>query len=130
MHWSEGAIAPCASSSRRPGLPITGVERQRSAPLIGTTTQGGRRTPQSRNRRSASSLDCALLAASLLLQAVFNNHCQKRSFMFKKLFFAVLGFFLAAVAFAASVDVNKADQAQLESVKGIGTKLSARILDE
>ena len=49
--------------------------------------------------------------------------------MFKKLLFGVLGFFLAAAAFAA-VDVNKADQAQLESVKGIGTKLSTRILDE
>jgi competence protein ComEA len=48
--------------------------------------------------------------------------------MFKKLLFGVLGF-LAAAAFAA-VDVNKADQAQLETVKGIGTKLSTKILDE
>jgi competence protein ComEA len=101
-----------------------------AAPFIGTTPRGGRRTPESLNRRLVSSLDCALLAASLLLRALFNNYCQKRSFMFKKLLFGVLGFFLAAVAFAASVDANKADQAQLESVKGIGTKLSTRILDE
>ena len=50
--------------------------------------------------------------------------------MFKKLLFGVLGFLLAAAAFAATVDANKADQAQLESVKGIGTKLSVRIIDE
>ena len=50
--------------------------------------------------------------------------------MFKKLLFAVVGLFLSAVVFAAPVDVNKADQAQLETVKGIGTKLSAKILDE
>jgi competence protein ComEA len=36
----------------------------------------------------------------------------------------------AAFAFAAGVDINTADQATLESVKGIGTDLSSRILDE
>lgn len=38
---------------------------------------------------------------------------------------------LAAFAFAAqaSVDVNKASQAELESVKGIGPALSVKILD-
>ena len=50
--------------------------------------------------------------------------------MFKKLLFGVLGFLLAAAAFAAAVDVNKADQAQLETVTGIGPKLSTRIIDE
>lgn len=35
----------------------------------------------------------------------------------------------ATVAFAA-VDVNKADQGELESVKGIGPGLSTRLLDE
>ena len=49
--------------------------------------------------------------------------------MFKKILLGVLGFLLAAAAFA-NVDVNKADQAQLETVTGIGPKLSARILDE
>lgn len=49
--------------------------------------------------------------------------------MFKKLICTLALFFAAATAFAA-VDVNKADQAALESVKGIGTKVSVRILDE
>lgn len=39
---------------------------------------------------------------------------------------------LAAFAFAANaaVDVNKASQAELEAVKGIGPNMSIRILDE
>ncbi|MET0333595.1 MAG: DUF655 domain-containing protein [Rhizobacter sp.] len=49
--------------------------------------------------------------------------------MFKKLIVTLAMLFAAATAFAA-VDVNKADQAMLESVKGIGTKVSVRILDE
>jgi competence protein ComEA len=48
--------------------------------------------------------------------------------MFKTLLGAVLAF-LAAASFAA-VDVNKADQAALQSVKGIGPALSTRLLDE
>jgi competence protein ComEA len=48
--------------------------------------------------------------------------------MLKNLFAAVLAL-LAAAAFAA-VDVNKADQAELETIKGIGPSLSQRILDE
>ncbi|MCW7536489.1 helix-hairpin-helix domain-containing protein [Aquabacterium sp. A7-Y] len=48
--------------------------------------------------------------------------------MLKKMLFAVLAL-LAATAFAA-VDVNKADQAQLETVKGVGATLSARIIAE
>lgn len=48
--------------------------------------------------------------------------------MLKKLLSALLAFwFVAAVA---AVDVNKADQATLESVKGIGPGLSTRLLDE
>ena len=34
---------------------------------------------------------------------------------------------LAGAVFAASVDINKATQAELEAVKGIGTGLSAKI---
>lgn len=49
--------------------------------------------------------------------------------MFKKLICTLAMLFAAVTAFAA-VDVNKADQAALESVKGIGTKVSVRILDE
>jgi competence protein ComEA len=49
--------------------------------------------------------------------------------MFKKLIVSLAMLFAAATAFAA-VDVNKADQASLEAVKGIGTKVSVRILDE
>ena len=47
--------------------------------------------------------------------------------MLKKLLATLLAGFTVA-AFAA-VDVNKADQAALESVKGIGTSLSTRILE-
>jgi competence protein ComEA len=48
--------------------------------------------------------------------------------MLKKLLLAVLALF-AAAAFAA-VDVNKADQAALETVKGIGPSISAKIIEE
>ena len=48
--------------------------------------------------------------------------------MLKKLVFAVLALF-AAAAFAA-VDANKADQAGLETVKGIGPAISGKIVDE
>jgi competence protein ComEA len=48
--------------------------------------------------------------------------------MFKK-FLAVLAALFAAAAFAA-VDVNKASQAELESVKGIGPAIASKILDE
>ena len=48
--------------------------------------------------------------------------------MLKKLFAGLLAL-LAAAAFAAT-DVNKADQAELEAVKGIGPALSQRLLDE
>lgn len=48
--------------------------------------------------------------------------------MFKK-FLALLLTLAAASAFAA-VDVNKASQAELESVKGVGPAVSGRILEE
>ena len=48
--------------------------------------------------------------------------------MIKKLLAAVLALF-AAAAFAA-VDVNKATQADLESIKGIGPVIATKILDE
>ena len=48
--------------------------------------------------------------------------------MLKKLLFTLLALF-AAAAFAA-VDANKADQAQLETIKGIGPSISAKIIDE
>lgn len=48
--------------------------------------------------------------------------------MFKNLLAIVMALF-AAAAFAA-VDVNKATQAELEAVKGIGPGISAKILDE
>jgi competence protein ComEA len=48
--------------------------------------------------------------------------------MFKKLLL-VLAMVLSGAAFAA-VEVNQADQASLESVKGIGPGVSGRILDE
>lgn len=48
--------------------------------------------------------------------------------MLKKLL-CVFAMLMAHAAYAA-VDVNKADQAALESVKGIGPSVSTRILDE
>jgi len=48
--------------------------------------------------------------------------------MIKRFLFALLTLF-AAAAFAA-VDANKADQAALETVKGIGPAISTKILDE
>ena len=48
--------------------------------------------------------------------------------MIKKILAAMLALF-AAVAFAA-VDVNKATQAELEAVKGIGPSIATKILDE
>ena len=48
--------------------------------------------------------------------------------MIKKLF-AVLLAFVASAALAA-IDINKATQADLESIKGIGPVISGKILDE
>ena len=47
--------------------------------------------------------------------------------MFKSIVAALLAL-LSAAAFAA-VDVNKASQGELESVKGIGPSMSTRIVD-
>ena len=50
--------------------------------------------------------------------------------MLKKLLLAVASL-IATMSFAfAQVDVNKADQAALDSVKGIGPKMSKTIIDE
>lgn len=48
--------------------------------------------------------------------------------MFKTLLGALLA--LCAAAVFAAVDVNKADQAALDSIKGIGPALATRLLDE
>lgn len=48
--------------------------------------------------------------------------------MFKKLLAALLAF--TAIAAFAAVDVNKATQAELEEIKGIGPAMSTRILAE
>ena len=48
--------------------------------------------------------------------------------MFKQLLAALL-VFVAGAAFAA-IDINKATQADLESIKGIGPVISSKILDE
>ncbi len=47
----------------------------------------------------------------------------------RALLLATIASLFAAAAFAA-VDINKADQAMLESVKGIGPAMSTRLLDE
>ena len=50
--------------------------------------------------------------------------------MFKKLLLA-LATLIATMGFAfAQVDVNKADQAALDGIKGIGPKMSKTIIDE
>lgn len=46
-----------------------------------------------------------------------------------KIFLTTILALFTAAAFAA-VDVNKADQAELESIKGIGPSVSAKILNE
>jgi competence protein ComEA len=48
--------------------------------------------------------------------------------MFKQIIAVTLAFF-AAAAFA-SVDINKANQAELEAVKGLGTVTAGKIIDE
>jgi competence protein ComEA len=48
--------------------------------------------------------------------------------MFKKLMAGLMALF--AVAAFAAVDVNKASQADLETIKGIGPGISGKILDE
>jgi competence protein ComEA len=50
--------------------------------------------------------------------------------MFKKIVFAMAAFAATAGFAFAAVDLNKADQAALDSVKGIGPKMSKTILDE
>ena len=49
--------------------------------------------------------------------------------MLKQIIAAALGLFVAT-AFAASVDVNKATQAELEAIKGVGPGIATKILDE
>ena len=49
--------------------------------------------------------------------------------MFKQVILALGALVFAASAFAA-VDINKASQAELESVKGIGPSLSTKIMSE
>jgi competence protein ComEA len=53
--------------------------------------------------------------------------------MFKNVFLAVLAALsmaLFSVAALAATDINKASQAELEEVKGIGPAMSTRIMDE
>jgi hypothetical protein len=50
--------------------------------------------------------------------------------MFKKILTAFVMLLLAASAAFAQVDVNKGDQAALDSIKGIGPKISQTIVDE
>jgi competence protein ComEA len=49
--------------------------------------------------------------------------------MLKKLLAIVLALFAASV-FAAAADANKATQAELEQVKGIGPAIATKIIDE
>ena len=49
--------------------------------------------------------------------------------MFKKLLAIMLALFAAAV-FAASADVNKASQAELEAVKGIGPGIATKLSEQ
>lgn len=50
--------------------------------------------------------------------------------MFKKLLFAVAALITTMGMAFAQVDVNKADQAALDGVKGIGPKMSKTIVEE
>lgn len=50
--------------------------------------------------------------------------------MLKKLLLAIASLYMSVGLAFADVEVNKADQAQLDSVKGIGPKISKSIVDE
>lgn len=50
--------------------------------------------------------------------------------MLKRLFFMIVSLCMTIGIAFADVDVNKADQAALEGVKGIGPKISKTIIDE
>jgi competence protein ComEA len=50
--------------------------------------------------------------------------------MLKKTLLFILSFFAATALAWAEVDVNKADQAALDGVRGIGPSMSKRILEE
>jgi competence protein ComEA len=65
--------------------------------------------------------DCSLLSQS---------HYLEKTDMFKKLLL-VLAALIATMGFAfAQVEANKADQAALDGIKGIGPKMSKTIIDE
>jgi len=65
-------------------------------------------------------------STGLRKQSLFHNH-HREKFMFRKVL--VLWAMLWAAAAFAAVDVNKATQAELDGVKGIGPAMSQRILD-
>jgi competence protein ComEA len=75
------------------------------------------------NQRFAAALALRQFSVRGLLHTSLEHHT-----MFKKLLAAVLAF-VAAAAFAA-VDVNKATQAELEGIKGVGPAIAGKILDE
>ena len=50
--------------------------------------------------------------------------------MLKKILLSITSFFLATSLAWAQVDINKADQAALDGVRGIGPSMSKRILEE
>ncbi len=50
--------------------------------------------------------------------------------MLKKILLSIISFFLATSLAWAQVDINKADQAALDGVRGIGPSMSRRILEE
>ncbi|MDR6395437.1 ComEA family DNA-binding protein [Herbaspirillum seropedicae] len=50
--------------------------------------------------------------------------------MFRKSLLFILGFIFSTGLAMAQVDVNKADQAALDGVRGIGPSMSKRILEE
>jgi competence protein ComEA len=59
-----------------------------------------------------------------------NINTEEANQMGKKILLAIAAF-IATMGFAfAQVDVNKADQAALDSIKGIGPKISKTIVDE
>jgi competence protein ComEA len=71
-----------------------------------------------------------LRAAWHFTEARILNHIWRGSYMLRKVLLAIMTM-VAAMGFAfAQADVNKADQAALDSVKGIGPKTSKAILEE
>ena len=121
---TSAACAPSAATTRSP-TSRTGVAATSPGcgQLRGLQAHASTADRPSAALQGAASAACASLQARIAASLATSGELImfKRSRHRSPLF--------AAAAFAA-VDVNKADQAELEAIKGIGPTISAQILDE